>query len=214
MNSLDLRSGDHVCALYSTRDELAEIVADYLADGLRRGQRAWFICPGDEAADVRAALLRRIDVNAETARGSLQLISGADTYVVHGSFDPERAIATFNEAIDQAYRDGFTGFRAAAEMSWAMTDTSRMQQLIVYEALLRTLFSTSRATGLCLYHRSSTPLDVVGGALATHPVVRSVDGYCVNPFYDVSTNRLIPADAKSVMARMAALETPLDSTES
>jgi two-component system, chemotaxis family, sensor kinase Cph1 len=207
METRKLKRGDHVCAVYSTRAELADMVADYIVDGLERRQRCWFITPGDEAADVRAALLRRhVDVDSQTARGALQLISGPDTYVVHGAFEPERAIQTFNEAIDRAYRDGFTGFRAAAEMSWAMTDADRMQQLIIYEALLKALFSTSRATGLCLFDRTRTPLHVIGGALATHPVVRTDDGYAANPFYDEAVTGLALVKPEEVPAKLATLE--------
>ena len=51
MDVRNLRKGDHVCGLYSTRYELAEIVAEYLIDGLQRKQRCWFITTGDETAD-------------------------------------------------------------------------------------------------------------------------------------------------------------------
>ena len=61
-----------------------------------------------------------IDVAAETKRQALQLISGDGAYIVHGTFNPEATIQIFNDAIEQAYTDGFTGFRAAAEMSWAL----------------------------------------------------------------------------------------------
>ena len=210
MEPSNLKRGDHICALYSNTGELVDIVADYMVDGLRRGQRVWFITPGDEVPAVREALeRRRVDVDAQSARGALQLTSGAETYLVHGSFEPERAIKTFSDAIDQAYRDGFTAFRAAAEMSWALGDIDRAQQLIVYEALLKALFSTSRATGLCLYDRTRTPLNVINGALCTHPVVRSNGGYSANPFYDPATMRLEPAADRSVMAKMATLDAPL-----
>ena len=33
---MDLRRGDHVCSIYSTRSELAEEVATFLADGLQK----------------------------------------------------------------------------------------------------------------------------------------------------------------------------------
>ena len=207
METPNLKRGDHICALYSTSSELADLVADYIVDGLRRGQRTWFITPGGEVPAVAAALAeRRVDVHEQSARGALQLISGADTYVVHGSFEPEVAIKTFSDAIDQSYRDGFTGFRAAAEMSWALDDVDHMEQLIVYEALLKTLFSTARATGLCLYHRNRMPLNVLNGALCTHPVVHSSGGYSANPFYDAATTRLEPADHRQVMGKIAALD--------
>jgi hypothetical protein len=61
-----------------------------------------------------------IDVAAETQCKALQLISGDAAYIVHGTFHPEATLQIFNDAIEQAYTDGFTGFRGAAEMSWAL----------------------------------------------------------------------------------------------
>jgi hypothetical protein len=56
-------------------------------------------------------------------------------------------------------------------MSWALDCEDRAEQVIVYEALLKSLFATCRATGLCLYDRHRMPLAVINGALATRPVV-------------------------------------------
>ena len=206
MDATTLKKGDHICGLYSSRGELAEIVADFVVDGLRRKHQCWFITSGDETEDVREALAERgVAVSREISRGALQLISGDGTYLVHGAFDPEQAIKTFNDAIDKAYRDGFTGFRAAAEMSWALARADIASQLIVYEALLKALFASARATGLCLYHRDRTPLAVVDGALATHPVVHSAGAYQANPFYDESVAGLMPFDAGMVDAKLTAL---------
>lgn len=207
MDKLNLKRGDHICAMYSTRTELAAIVADFIVDGLNRGERAWFITAGDEAEAVRAALMNRgIHVADEIRRGALSLIFGAETYQVHGPFDPEHALKSFNEAIAQAYTDGFTGFRASAEMSWALGDANRMHRLIEYEALLKALFSTARAIGLCLYDRNRTPLDVVNGALCTHPVAHSANGYGANPFYDPAVTSLAEVEESVVMAKLTALD--------
>ena len=67
-------------------------------------------------------MLRRlkVDVGVGTARGALKLISASDAYMVHGTFEPEATLQVLNDAIEQAYTDGPTGFRAAAEMSWAL----------------------------------------------------------------------------------------------
>ena len=114
-----------------------------------------------------------IDVSAKTKREALQLISGDGAYIVHGTFNPEATIQIFNDAIEQAYTDGFTGFRAAAEMSWALNCADGAHQVIVYEALLKSLFASCRAIGLCLYDRKRMPLQVINGALSTHPVAGS-----------------------------------------
>ena len=206
MAGMNLRRGDHVCAVYSTPSELADIVGDYIADGLEHRQRCWYVTPADDTSEVRAALARRgLDVDREIKRHALALISGDGTYVVHGSFDPELAIQTFNDAIEDAYSAGFTGFRAAAEMSWALGDAERSRRLIEYEALLRALFSNCRATGLCLYDRNRMPLNVIDGALTTHPIVHAGGRYGVNKFYDARVTQLSNAEDAAVLEKLDEL---------
>jgi hypothetical protein len=74
-----------------------------------------------EAWSGAALRQREIDVTAESRRGALEILAVSDAYVAHGSFNPEATMNVFSDAIENALRDGFTGFRAAAEMSWALT---------------------------------------------------------------------------------------------
>jgi len=206
------KRGDHICSIYSTRAELIQTVAGFLADGLRHRERCWYVASSDESEDIAAALGRRgVDVGAETRRGALKLIAADGAYIVRGAFDPEATTQIFNDAIEQAYTDGFTGFRAAAEMSWALDHEEATYQLIVYEALLRTLFRNCRAIGLCLYDRQRMPLTVINGALVTHPIIGSQGRFAANPFYDAATDRLTPADDDDVLQKLAQLDRPDDS---
>jgi len=201
------KRGDHICAIYSTTAELANEVAAFLAEGLRRRERCWYVAAGTETDEVRAALRKRgVVVTAETRREALKLISGDGAYAVHGTFNPEATIQIFNDAIEQAYTDGFTGFRAAAEMSWALECEDGAHQVIVYEALLKSLFASCRAIGLCLYDRHRMPLAVIDGALATHPVAGSHGHYSSNPFYDPMTTRIAAVDDTDVLTRLARLD--------
>ena len=201
------KPGDHVCTIYSTTDELTREVASFLAGGLRRHERCWYVGDGAEIDPVRDALRTLgINVAAETKRGALQLISGDAAYIVHGTFDPEATIQIFNDAIEEAYTDGFTGFRAAAEMSWALNCADGAYQVIVYEALLKSLFASCRAIGLCLYDYRRMPLEVINGALCTHPVAGSHGHYSANPFYDPATTRLTAIDPPDVLEKLAQLD--------
>jgi len=199
--------GDHVCAVYATPAELAEEVAAFLAEGLGRRQRCWYVGVGPEMDAVGRELLRLgIDAAAEVGRGALKLISGGEAYIIHGTFSPEATVAVFNDAIEQAYAAGFTGFRAAAEMSWALECADGAHQVIVYEALLKSLFASSRAVGLCLYDRSRMPLGVLNGALVTHPIVGSRGRYRANPFYDPTVTGSAPVREAEVLSRLEQLD--------
>ncbi|HYB94000.1 MAG TPA: MEDS domain-containing protein [Vicinamibacterales bacterium] len=204
---MNLTRGDHVCCLYSTPAELADTVADFVSDGLARRQQCWYLPSGDELPLIHSALQRRgVDVESEIRRGALQLFAARDAYRVRGSFDAEHAIKMFNDAIDQACAKGFTGFRAAADMSWALEHPDATVQLVVYEALLRSLFANCHAVGLCLYDRARMPLDVVDGALATHPVLAHRLKYRRNPFYDAAQTQFTARRPDEVLEKLRALE--------
>ena len=112
----------------------------------------------------------------------------------------------FNDAIEQAYTDGFTGFRAAAEMSWALGCQDGAHQVILYEALLKSLFASCRAIGLCLYDRKRMPLGIINGARATHPIAGSHGHYRANLFYDPATTAPAPVHDREVLARLERLD--------
>jgi chemotaxis family two-component system sensor kinase Cph1 len=204
---VDLKRGDHVCAIYSSRSELAQTVADFLANGLRLGERCWYVASSDESDAIRVELHNRdVDVGAQTARKALNLVSADQAYVVHGNFNPEATLKVFNDTIEQAYGDGFAAFRAAADMSWALDHEDGPYQLVLYEALLRQLFASCRATGLCLYDRARMPLAVINGALETHPIAGSHGEFHENPFYDPKTNRMSVVDDADVLGKLAHLD--------
>jgi hypothetical protein len=91
-------------------------------------------------------------------------------------------------------------------MSWALDLDGGPERLITYEALLRSLFSTARATGLCLYDRARMPLAVIDGALATHPVVHVQGVYARNAFYDAGVQSLRAVDPRTVASRLERLD--------
>ena len=201
-----LSPGDHVCALYASDAELASIVGEFLAEGLRRSEQCWYLPASEDPDAVRAALeARHINTTQAAHRGSLRILSSNAAYGVRGDFDPEETMVVFSNAIEQALVDGFNGFRAAANMSWALDLDGGAERLITYEALLRSLFSSARATGLCLYDRTRMPLTVIDGALSTHPVVRVHDTYSRNAFYDASVQSLPMPDPVAVTSKLEHL---------
>ncbi len=95
---MKLQLGDHVCSVYETEEQLVTTVARFLADGLARGERCWYVPSGPEIHAARSAIEQRgIDVDAQTRRTALHLLDSNDTYTVRGGFDPPSVSATISE---------------------------------------------------------------------------------------------------------------------
>ena len=74
-----------------------------------------------------------------------------------------------------------------------------------YEALLRSLVSSARVTGLCLYPRP-TPLGVLHGVLAAHPLAGTGGPIEANPFFDPRVRAIGAVPDALVLSHLAQLD--------
>ena len=107
------RQGEHICAVYETEDEQLATAAEYLADGLRAGERVFYVAESSAALKRFRAALTRCGVNAaaKAKQGALVESTHADAHLVDGRFDVERMMRLLNEAVESALNDGFAGLR-------------------------------------------------------------------------------------------------------
>ena len=183
---MQYQQGDHICTLYSTRDEQLVAAIAYLRGGLSRGERCLYVCCEHTPDEFRAGLREAgIDVDAEEARGALLLLTKHDGHLKGGSFDPDKMITMLHGAVKDALDSGFAGLCAAGDMSWLLDEADGSEKIAEYEARLNAFYPSSRALGLCLYNRSKLPAATLDHGLATHPHVR-LDGNLLldNPFYE------------------------------
>jgi hypothetical protein len=189
MNSprLQYQQGDHVCTLYSTREEQLAAAVAYIRAGLGRGERCLYVCCEHTPDEFREGLREAgIDVDAEQARGALILLTRHDGHLKGGFFDPDKMINMLYAAVKDAIDAGFAGLCAAGDMSWLLDQAPGSERIAEYEARLNDFYPSSRALGLCLYNRNRLPPETLDHGLATHPHVR-LDGNILldNPFYEV-----------------------------
>jgi len=180
------KQGDHVCTLYSTREEQMAAAVEYIRGGLSRGERCLYVC-GEHTPDEFRAGLREagIDVEAEEARGALILITKHEGHLKGGTFSTDKMIHMLHGAVKDALDAGFAGLCAAGDMSWLLDEAPGSDQIAEYEAKLNAFYPSQRALGLCLYNRAKLPAETLDHSMATHPHVRIAGNILLdNPFYE------------------------------
>ena len=181
-----LQQGDHICFYYESAADQWTAVGAYIRQGLRRRERCLYIADDRNADEVVAGLIRaRIDVERERKRGSLVLLTASEAHIKNGRFNAEAMLRLLNDAVEQALDDGFTGLRAAGEMTWMLLKAPGTHQAMAYEALMNEFYPKNRALGLCLYDRSRFDGTILCDSLRTHPrIMSSSAGLAANPFYE------------------------------
>jgi hypothetical protein len=171
--------------VYRSRSELIATAAGFLSEGLQAGERCWYVGRGSELAGLRSAL-RDLGVAVEAAerQGALRIFLPSDVYAAVQPFVPERLMQIFSDGISDALREGFRGFRAAGDMSWAASP-ELAEPLLEYEHLISTLLVNSNARGLCLFDESLMLPQRLDGLVAAHPLVATISGALLpNPQFD------------------------------
>lgn len=181
----EYRQGDHICVVYSSLEEQLAVAADYLADGLRHGERAYYVAESAEALRSfnDAVTARGIDAAEALRTTALIEATHADAHLVDGYFDCERMLRLLNEGIESALDAGFAGLRTCGDMSWLLSDPPGADRVVEYEALLNSLFLGTRACGMCQYDMSRLPAALLDHGLATHSTVVVDRCHKPNPFY-------------------------------
>jgi PAS domain S-box-containing protein len=111
----------HTVQFYENEDFLAAAVADYLAEGLQRGEHAVVIATEEHrTAFSRRLGVKGIDVQAAVRHGQLTLLDAAETlrmFMVGGRADRKRFREVIEAVLENCYRrDRMAGIRLFGEM--------------------------------------------------------------------------------------------------
>lgn len=179
------QQGEHICVVYQTAEEQRAVAADYLADGLRRGERAYYVADSAVSMELFNRALSALGIDVAEALRTTALIEAthAQAHLIDGHFDSERMLRLLNEGIEAAVDTGFAGLRTCGDMSWLLEGPLGAEQVVEYEALLNHLFLGAPACGMCQYDASRLPAHLLDYGLATHSTVVIDSHHKPNPYY-------------------------------
>lgn len=164
----DLRPGDHACLTFTDSEERLDLVAAFVRDGLRAGQKV--LCVTDLIVGTVCAQLaeRDLPVAEATGRGQMSVLTSGETYLEGGSFAAERMIGLLRAEIDRARQEGFAGLWFTGDMCWALRPVTGVEALMTYEEQVARLLAESRSTAVCQYDRQSFDAVTLAGVAARH----------------------------------------------
>ena len=206
------QQGDHICTLFSSREEQLSAAIEYIQQGLNRNERCLYVCSEQTPTQFREALAQAgINVAQEEAKGALVLLTKESGHLKGGYFSAARMIFMLRTAVEDALKDGFQGLCAAGDMTWLLDEAPGSEEIAEYEALLNHFYRNNRALGLCQYNRRRLPAAILDHGLATHPTIRIAGPILLtNPFYEqpeLAKSRVSNADG--VAARIDAATSPI-----
>jgi DcmR-like sensory protein len=163
------RLGDHICLFYRSQKELLATLVPYVRLGLERNERCFCV----HSAEVKGQLVADLEASGVQAErfiesGALVFLDPQQVYFDCGRFDPDVMTELLASAIREAVQEGFSGFRAAGDMRWALEDKPGCDRLLEYEALMERFYPDKPAVGLCSYSTEGFPPGKLEQVLAVH----------------------------------------------
>ncbi|HEY3381206.1 MAG TPA: MEDS domain-containing protein [Vicinamibacterales bacterium] len=190
--------GLHLCHIFNDDEERGRTIARYFQQGLKEGERALCLMDSISPVEVRAHLAELgIDVSALDRQFSIA--DSQQMYCPTGTFFPDQLLDNFGAFCRQAHDEGFSGTRISGDMGWALRTGTRVEELLVYEAKVKTYLETCPATAVCEYDARKFDGSVILDVLSVHPAMIVRGQIVKNPYY------VEPAD---YLARYRARHTP------
>ena len=149
----ELTVNDHACLTFGEPDELLDLTAAFVRDGLSGGLKVIWLSDGGPEQAVTELTRRGIAVESALAAGQMAALA-CENYLLSGqSFAAGHAMSWLNEQVANSRNEGFSGLRVALDMSWALRPIAGVEQLPDFEESVGKVLTDTTVSVLCQYDR-------------------------------------------------------------
>ena len=161
--------GIHICSIYRSKEEQFTPIVPFFLDGLQKEQKCMYIVDENTPEEIGTALgnVNNLDQDKKT----VQIVSSDQAYTNGGFFDPDSTFEHFDKLIHTILGEGFSGMRAAAEMSWVVTSQTPIAKLLDYETRLNEFYPTRKLIGVCQFNEEKFSREILIEMIRSHPYV-------------------------------------------
>lgn len=128
----DLAASDHACLTFGDREELLDLTAAFVRDGLAAGLRV--VLAGDSPQLAVTGLDGRgVAAGPAVAGGQLMAAGWDDGMAAWGGFSAGQAVGWLRGLLEDSRRAGWPGLRIALDMGWALRPVTGVEELPEFE---------------------------------------------------------------------------------
>jgi anti-anti-sigma regulatory factor len=149
----ELTADDHACLTFGEAEELFDLTAAFVRDGLAGGQQVMWLSDAGPGLAVAELARRGIAVEPAMAAGQMTA-SGCEGHLLSGqAFSAGAAIGWLSAQLAASRDRGFPGLRVAVDMSWALRPVTGIEQLPEFEEGVAAALAGTASSVLCQYDR-------------------------------------------------------------
>lgn len=143
--------GSHICQLYETPHDMADVLVPYFKTGLERNELChWVTSEAFRAEDAKSALRAAYPaLDTALARGQITIMDRQEWYQRDGEFDAVRVVNGWLAHEESARSLGYSGYRLTGDTLWL--EPHQWDAFHHYERLVNKAFGTRRIVALCTY---------------------------------------------------------------
>jgi PAS domain S-box-containing protein len=179
-----LKLHDHICFVYSTKEEQLNIVAILIKAALENGEAIlYFLEDNLDMSFYKAIEVIGIDIDRVIADGGFNIIRPKEIYFESGAFN----IQAFSECIEKILKcitcKGFKTLRVINELNFIDSSKQEVDALIELEVKLNDLIQNQNIAMLCLYDYNNLKSETIKLVISAHNTIIYDAEVCRNKYY-------------------------------
>lgn len=149
----ELTVDDHACLTFGEAEELYDLTAAFVRDGLAAGLKVMWLSEAGQGLAVTELTRRGIAAEPAIAAGQLIPASCEGRLLSGQEFRAQAAVGWVTGQVASTRRQGYPGLRVAVDMGWALRPVTGIEQLPAFEEGIATTLAETTASVLCQYDR-------------------------------------------------------------
>ena len=149
----ELTVDDHACLTFGEPEELFDLTAAFVRDGLEAGLKVMWLSDAGPGPAVTELSRRGIKAGPAMEAGQMTA-AGCEGRLLSGQvFSADAAVGWLTRQLASSKELGFPGLRIAVDMGWALRPVTGVEQLPQFEEGIAAALAGTAASVLCQYDR-------------------------------------------------------------